>query len=138
MCLYIKKDQKSKICRKDITCYKICDYTYGRLFTFYRCDAIEIGETYISDIWLHKSSPFVPINLASITKGLHSFVSIKSLLNAVCFNEHIRIIKCIIPKGSEYYLGEFENKNDAYASNKLKYLEIVDPKIIKKIIENKL
>jgi hypothetical protein len=35
------------------------------------------------------------------------------------------VVKCIIPAGSEYYDGWFDDITQAYASNKLKLVEII-------------
>lgn len=131
MCLYIKRDQKSKICRRNIKSYKVCVLCNGALNTFYQEVPIVIGETYISAIeggeslWSSKS--------IAIGVALHSFISLRKLLEAINIDrDDVRVVECIIPKGSEYYLGEFESKNDAYASNQLTYVRIVDIETILK------
>lgn len=79
--------------------------------TSYRNFEIKIGKTYTSD--LEKEDD-------RIEKGLHSF---KSLGVAKKFS-HNKIVKCIIPKGSTYYIGKFGNFI-SYASDKLTYVEII-------------
>jgi len=39
--------------------------------------------------------------------------------------EEIKYIKCVIPKGSTYYVGTFDYWK-SYASDKLTYVEIID------------
>lgn len=59
----------------------------------------------------------------SISKGIHSFVSLDStyayMHYARCiFKEGVTIYRCVIPKGSKYYFGTFANRN-CYASDRL-------------------
>jgi hypothetical protein len=69
-----------------------------------------------------------------IEEGLHSFLNKKDAQknaievfafvgNAKCYFPVI--VKCIIPFGSIYYKGQHLNKT-SFASNKLKYIEIVN------------
>lgn len=82
-------------------------YTYS---TRYRYFNVEIGKTYTSK--LIKTEEFV-------NEGLHSFKNIKSAKTLGYV-----VAKCIIPKGSRYYIGEFCAKV-SYASDTLTYVEIV-------------
>jgi len=77
--------------------------------TVYRNFCVVIGKTYKSK--LEKVGN-------KIEKGLHSYAEIPGK----SFNE--KIVKCIIPKGSKYYTGTFNDKV-SYASDKLKYIEII-------------
>jgi len=81
--------------------------------TPYQRVEIEIGKTYTSD--LEKKEGI-------IEKGLHSFEKIEDIdfLYAT-----YSTAKCVIPKGSTYYIGEFHG-SVSYASDKLTYLEIVE------------
>ena len=83
-----------------------------KMVTPYREFPIEIGKTY--DSKLIKKDEYVH-------EGLHSF---KTLDDAK--NDYIRIyVECIIPKGSKYYEGKFID-DDAYASDKLTYVKIIE------------
>ena len=80
--------------------------------TPYQKSAVEIGETYDSE--LIESGKEVEI-------GLHSFKSKKAAKN----DGDGVIVKCIIPKGAEYYIGYFDGET-SYASTQLKYVEVVE------------
>lgn len=82
--------------------------------TPYKKFPIIIGETY--DSILEKNPKY------NINKGIHSFKNIKDAKNNA--NLYSVIVKCIIPKDSKYYKGIF-NDVVSYASNKLKYVEII-------------
>lgn len=81
--------------------------------TPYQKVKIEIGKTYTSD--LEKIDDI-------IERGLHSFEKIDDV-DILCGTDSTA--KCVIPKGSAYYIGEFHGRV-SYASDKLTYLEIVE------------
>lgn len=118
MCLQLKKLAFKHFALTDVVVYKHlkCDrFVSDLLYTPYRFTSVSIGETYKSDlIKEHNSVDF----------GLHSF---KHLIDAVLDGEsegsHV-VVKCIIPRGSWYYKGIFFSKT-SYASNRIKYVEIV-------------
>lgn len=83
-----------------------------KIVTPYKNFPIEIGKTYNSE--LVKKDEYVH-------EGLHSY---KNLDHAK--NYYIKFYaECVIPKGSKYYEGKF-NINDAYASDKLTYVKIIE------------
>jgi hypothetical protein len=86
--------------------------------TPYQSAIVEIGNLYESEIEFEGNN---------IEKALHSFVDI---VNCITKRHRLDItVKCIIPKGSTYYIGDFSsayNNNNSYASNQLKYLEIIE------------
>lgn len=122
MCLHIEENQKAEIATEDIICYKAITEKFDNdLYTFYQQAKIKIGKTY--------RSKFTIDFLGEIEKGLHSLTTLE-IAKEFIINKFLihkaHIVKCIIPKGSKYYLGHFYVDNDSYASNKLKYVEIVE------------
>ena len=82
------------------------------MVTPYRYFPIEVGKTYESEL-IQKDE--------YIHEGLHSF---KNLDDAK--ESYVKIYaECIIPKGSKYYEGKFID-DDAYASDKLTYVKILE------------
>ena len=120
MCLRIVKDEKPRIAKKDILCYKVIsscgDGTYQ---TYYQLTDVVIGETY-------KSKVIVRPNGTTIGVGLHSYSNKKALFqfNYDLLSDPIRGVKCIIPKGSTYYVGDFCGDR-SYASDQLTYVKII-------------
>lgn len=132
MCLLINKNQKPKIAKEPIICYKCLTedmlspcfgqkYKLGQLITSEF--SIEIGN-----------------NCDTIEKGLHTFANELeakyigrefSWWNQITGEyppEHASIIvKCIIPKGASYYKAESMTTGVSYeyASNQLIPLEII-------------
>lgn len=131
MCLYLENNEvNAKIAEKDIKCYKVIKrLDDGSYETPYRNYPIEIGETYESRLILDEGYNFPKIEI-----GLHSFKSLKfckkniaTLKFLIPFNENEYFIaECIIPKGGEYYEGKFNVFPNCYASNKIKYVKIID------------
>lgn len=44
-------------------------------------------------------------------------------------------VKCIIPKDSNYFIGDYEGRRDSIASDTLKYVKIVEKNIFEKLIK---
>ena len=122
MCLHIEENQQAEIATEDIICYKaIIEKLDNELYTFYQQAKIKIGNTY--------RSKFTIDCFGEIEKGLHSLTTLeiaKEFIYDKTLTRITHIVKCIIPKGSKYYLGHFCVNNDSYASNRLKYVEIVE------------
>ena len=127
MCLTIKENQKPKVAAKDITVFKIIqDGYFGKkgLLTFFMYSPIKIGETYHSEI---------EKNFNQIEIALHSFKRLKDLKaylmkdypNRIFIGKKVHIAKCLIPKGSIYYTGDFDNLGKSYASDCVTYVKIL-------------
>jgi len=84
--------------------------------TPYMNQKVSLGEEY-------KSTILIDIYKNTISKALHSF-KYKNDAMISCYDCGGVIVECIIPKGSTYYVGEFNDK-PSYASNKLKYIKII-------------
>lgn len=69
---------------------------------------ISLGETY--------TSPIIVTEYQNIDVGLHSYL-MEAVVNCA---ENGIIVKCIIPKGSEYYVGTFDGQR-SLVSNCLRY-----------------
>lgn len=125
MCLDLKPNYKVQTAKKDIVVYKVCRYLGGDIFsTAYQGAIVKIGETYTSEL-------IVNIFKNTVNVGLHSFENISDAINLAqrWSTLHYKVIKCIIPKGSSYYEGMFIssiNNAKAYASDTLKYIEVVE------------
>ncbi len=136
MCL-ITNDLTKYVADKDIVTYKIL--TSNLTSPYYGFppfqyvigvkNETEIRESHLwspfSELdgkWLHKNYPsyYRHNDLKCFGQGFHSF-NAKFLTNDICFGNQI-VVKCIIPKGSEYY----KNPLGMFVSNKI---------IIKKILK---
>ena len=119
MCLIINPVNVALEAETDIVCWKfleIVNYKKGKFKTPYKNFPVKIGKTYTSK--LVKEGKEVNV-------GIHSFVKIEDALDYQ--NGYGRVVaKCIIPKGSMYFLGAYDLTDDSYASDKLKYVCLVD------------
>ncbi len=131
MCLNLKRgSNKILIAETDIVCYKAIlkkldednDYDYVTLF---QRSNVSIGSTYESEFFIYRNN---------VEEGLHSIadkIDTEMMINGynICIDQSeilsIFIVKCIIPKGTEYYVGLFDELK-SYASAMIKYVEIVD------------
>jgi hypothetical protein len=88
--------------------------------TPYQNAEIKIGETYKSKLIKNDSL---------VEEAIHSLKNLESANYFASFNEKRIVAKCIIPKGSEYYVGKYGYNGfdgfDSYASDTLKYVEIL-------------
>lgn len=131
MCLYLNEKHSPKVATKDITCYKFLKRNLNRNLeyyysTYYQNSPVAIGNTYESKIIVE--TRVIGGHLINI--ALHSYKYLSSLRKTIkkygYVYDRIAIVKCIIPKGSTYYLGDFEGEGLSYASDKLTYVEILE------------
>lgn len=120
MCLQIKGLQHiPRIALRDITVYKVVKDTFndGSYYTPYMCMRVQVGETYTAELIRFASS---------VEHGLHSFARLEDAVEELrdWKNNCPEVIRCIIPKGSIYYIGRFGILK-SYASNKLRYDKVV-------------
>lgn len=99
MCLYTKW-KKPKKAKKDIIVYKILD---ENCISPYRGFAYNLGVKYDTNM---KSYKEMFISGLYIYVGFHAFTSKRALLKSYLKKEFISAVafKCIIPKGSSYYI----------------------------------
>lgn len=152
MCLFIKnKNLKPKVARKDIVCYKIVktnslyrlrDDERGkyRFITPFQGAYVELGMTVEAKGGNAQPNPiywWTPRRIKDkgynkfVNKGLiHSFKTLEGAKKSFTFPDYAftltedrcYIVKCIIPKGTKYYEGIFEDTMlSCYASEKLTY-----------------
>lgn len=123
MCLMLPKVYKRKIAKKTIKCYKVIISVNGSLLTPYKHAVVSIGRTYKSKLEVKNYD-----DGDAILVGLHSFRTKRAAQREYSFwnvwNSPL-IVECEIPIGSIYYSGDFDNENDAYASDNLKYVKII-------------
>lgn len=86
--------------------------------TPYQNAIVEIGKTYESKLKREISSTYYSVEI-----GLHSFENIRDARFYI--SSYKRLVKCVIPKGSAYYVGKYSGTT-SYASTKLKYIEIIN------------
>ena len=129
MCLHIKRFTSLRKARRDITVFKklsgypslqslIVPSDHTAYFTPFQRMEVYIGETYHSELRI-SSNPFEGRG-RHVDKGLHAWRT-----EAKCRGANAGIlavnVKCIIPKGSQYYIGRSKD----IVSDTLKYIQIL-------------
>lgn len=121
MCL-CKKSRIPRIAIKDIVVYKIVLPTKivpNGYKTPYRNCIVYMNNLYHGK-FDYQDILFTSFIRSNIESGyIHSYTSLESLYNHAFFS-YMYIIKCIIPKGTLYWIGDIGD----IASRKLKYLDI--------------
>lgn len=133
MCLIV--DSKNPlIAKRDIPCYKVCFYTEYEpvVVTPYQLAHLRIGTHYEER---NNACIKSTVNDYILTSGAyHSFRYLADARRDIktwgCYDrEHMCIVKCIIPKGSKYYVGKFDNCGDicpSYASKQIKLIKKIN------------
>ena len=133
MCLYTKQTEP-EIAKEDIVCYKYygvlkeCGRT--KLMSPYRgAPAPDLNEVAHTDLD-ETSKVFCRgnTNYNIVDKGFHSFKNfddIKEELTYIGEMADIIVFKCIIPKGSKFYLGIFKYFL-SYCSDQIKLINTVE------------
>lgn len=130
MCLYSWKTKKKA--ENDIECYKVLKYDSNGILSSLFQDSFkwEIGNEY-------KAERAKYIYKRNIDSGyFHSYISemtaldvynslIKDYNSGLGTFSELKILKCIIPKGTYFYEGIHSDGRDGYASKSLKIVEML-------------
>lgn len=118
MCLHTKQ-KEVKIAKKDITCYKVMNPDMTSWFhTEFKW---KLGKLYKTKM------DYCP-EYYTVSQAFHSYKTLQDLMYG--YFQSISpciMVKCTIPKGSEYYSG-IQGEMNGYASNQLIVNEILDVK----------
>lgn len=120
MCL-LTTQQVPQIAEEDITCYKVISPDMTSLYyTEFKWELDKLYETEIEccSRW----------DFTEVSQAFHSYKTLQDLMHGYFKSlSPCMMVKCTIPKGSEYYLGK-QGEMDGYASNKIIVNEILDVK----------
>lgn len=120
MCL-LTTQQVPQIAEEDIICYKVISPDMTSLY--YTEFKWELGKLYETEIECCSKWVFT-----EVSQAFHSYKSLLDLMYGYFKSlSPCMMVKCTIPKGSEYYLGK-QGEMDGYASNKIIVNEILDVK----------
>ena len=122
MCL-LTTQQEVKIAEKDITCYKLINQD---MTSWYHTEfKWELGKLYETEMD-YRPKPIWSIS--RVYQAFHSYETLEDLKYMYFMSsEPCLMVKCTIPKGSEYCSGK-QFEVDGYASNKIIADEILDVK----------
>ena len=105
MCLELLS--KKLVAKEDITCYKVVTKRKNKLYTLYQDYEIQPGilkaSGTVSEDWEDWED-----ERRSIREGvIHTFAKYDQALDEKTGKKNVVIYKCIIPKGTSYYIGLF-------------------------------
>lgn len=97
---------KPSIATEDITVYKILErysLTSEKWYSPYRGVRYILGKSYRSDLEIYQRSSKLTF---TVEEGLHAYTSLEKAMSMSSYRSHLEVFKAIIPKGSEYLIGE--------------------------------
>ena len=117
MCLLTNNLHKY-IAEKDIVCYKIVYLQGKEIISFWYDFIYELNRKYTTQVLQPIPAPYDNIR---IEKGFHSYRNLDTAKGDIWLSlmESLTIVKCIVPKGSEYYIN-----NKEMVSNQIIIVEI--------------
>lgn len=127
---------KRRVAKEDITVWKFMlskriETSNLLLFAYYRFGfQYKLGRTYEGELDTpRKWKGF--FHTGSINKGFHSLSSYREALHASKKDnvEDAVVVRCTIPKGSEYYVGNWEGYK-GYASTSIRIDEVVPHELV--------
>lgn len=128
MCLILGKDQEKKVAKTNIECFKVVEKYEDpngavEYFSFFQTTPIDVGVVMRSELGRPRAEQRGGKNIKTIYEGFHSFSTTESIERHFRFPiNSFNVFRCIIPKGSEYYVGTF-GEVENYCSNAIKYIE---------------
>lgn len=116
MCLSNVQRRRPKTATEDIPCFKILRKDRKGFVTPYYYQRIKLGHSYTSVLES-------PDYCDDVEKGIHAFLTLEQAQLVAKTIPTDVIVKCIIPKGAKYYIGEYyrQFKNTAIAATEIKY-----------------
>ena len=110
MCWISYKPPVKKIAKKDILVYKFVNYNYynpliNKCTSFFRNFSYKFGVKYNTDIKIEFDNSVCAMWVGR--EGFHSYCNKKTALynsKVYVLSPFTTVVKCIIPKGSEYYV----------------------------------
>ena len=144
MCLTVYAENLDpRVAEEDIVCYKVLDVLRRHdgsveMCSLYYGYEYKPGELVESDIESDGvrytgAEDGSALPYFEIEKGLHSFVNFSGAVHEIGdsadFMTNAQIFAAIIPKGSGYYVGDFDGQQ-SYASNALIVLPHDDPRAV--------
>lgn len=121
MCLYTQQ-KTAEIAQKNITVYKtvyITEQPELIISSALRFFKYKIGLSYKESRWNDSSkSLLIPSLLRMVNYGFHSYVKYWDAFRICGTNK--AVLKCVIPKGTKYFLGEDGTGDKNYCSEELR------------------
>jgi hypothetical protein len=138
MCLLVKKGERYRIAKEDIPCYKVVKKLNYRIGysddTFYvYCSPYQTRKIFNDEV--EGKIPYCAnskFNRGYISNGhrgigegaVHTYVNPYNLATPISYELNtLEEFKCVIPKGTKYYVGKDQTGRDSYASERIIFRE---------------
>lgn len=126
MCLFANR-KYAFVAQEDIECYKVLRRVDDVLTSYYHQSFIwKKSVTYTSV--LESFDSVFKSNQYNVERGFHSYMYQKDaeeFINEISGDEILVLVKCIIPKGSQYFVGQSTDWRAGYASDKIIFTSII-------------
>ena len=126
MCLFANRTY-AFTAQEDIECYKVLRRRDNVLISYYHPKFTwEKSITYTT--LLQTFNSVFREYQCNVEQGFHSYMYQKdaeTFINEVCGDGTLVLVKCIIPKGSQYFVGDSTDWRPGYASDKIIFTSII-------------
>lgn len=126
MCLFANR-KYAFVAQEDIECYKVLRRVDGVLASYYHPRfKWKKSVTYTSLLETFDSA--FRSYQCNVERGFHSYMYQKDaekFINEICGDEILVLVKCIIPKDSQYFVGDSTDWRPGYASDKIIFTSII-------------
>ena len=126
MCLFANREY-SLTAQKDIECYKVLRKA-GDILTSYFYERFTWEKSITYTTLLQTFNSVFREYQCNVEQGFHSYMYQKdaeAFINEVCGDGTLVLVKCIIPKGSQYFVGDSTDWRPGYASDKIIFTSII-------------
>ena len=128
MCWVIKTKPIKNIAEKDIICYKVFHFEDIFFEQFDRIKIQKLYSEYMNFLYIpYKKQEHINLKIENdriryiIEEGYHSYSTFERAQYYIGYNSNLKIIECIIPKNSEYYV----NYRDEVVSSNIIVTDII-------------
>lgn len=126
MCLFANREY-SLTAQEDIECYKVLRRA-GDILTSYFHEKFTWEKSITYTTLLQTFNSVFGEYQCNVEQGFHSYMyqeDAEAFINEVCGENTLVLVKCIIPKGSQYFVGASSDLRVGYASDKIIFTSII-------------
>lgn len=126
MCLFANRNY-AFTAQEDIECYKVLRRV-GDVLTSYFYERFTWEKSITYTTLLQTFNSVFRGYQCNVEQGFHSYMYQKDaedFINEVCGDKTLVLVKCIIPKGSQYFVGDSTDLRAGYASDKIIFTSII-------------
>lgn len=126
MCLFANRNY-AFTAQEDIECYKVLRRA-GNVLTSYFHERFTWEKSITYTTLLQTFNSVFREYQCNVEKGFHSYMYQKdaeAFINEICGDKTLVLVKCVIPKGSQFFIGDSTDWRPGYASDKIIFTSII-------------